>query len=46
MSEEHQLRQIANELRLIRKAMERMSPPPPKDQKPESVYEKRGIICF
>ena len=45
MSTESEVRRLVGELRLIREALERMSPPPPKEE-PESVYERRGIICF
>ncbi len=46
MSAEDQLRFMVRELRLIRLALERMSPPPPKDPQPPSVYEERGVIVL
>ncbi len=33
MSTEDEVRRVAHELRLIRQALERMSPPPPKESK-------------
>jgi hypothetical protein len=46
VSTEHELRSIASELRKIRQALERMSPPPEPEPKPESVYEKRRAIVL
>lgn len=43
MSTEYELGRIASELKKIRLALERLSPPPPKDEKEESVYEKRSV---
>jgi len=45
MSTEDEIRRLVREMRLIREALERMSPPPPKEPK-ESAYERRGIIMF
>lgn len=44
MSAEQSLSSIASELRKIRLALERMSPPPPRKPK-ESAYEgRRGVV--
>jgi hypothetical protein len=47
-AQEHVLRVIAKELKLIREALERWNPPPPNEEGEDekSVYERRGIICF
>jgi len=46
VSTEDEVRRVVRELRLIREALERMSPPPEKPEKEKSAYERRGIICF
>lgn len=42
---DHTLRCIASELRKIRDALERMSPPPPKKPR-ESAYARRGVTVI